>query len=598
MKLLILGHIMRRKTSQHLLPVHKNDPGDLDYDIYPSFSLEKGIIKTGYTTLATEICKESIVIMDGYIGVDWKEVCDTLSSIFHGKGINPSFINIVDYLKPEEEISTLIAPFLGGEDPIFGYRANIALSEYFDTESLANMNADANADITIIYGTGASVSGIEGLLVYFDLPKNELQYRMRANEVTNLGFASPKDHKQMYKHFYFVDWPVLNKTKKYLLPKISIIVDQQRHGNPVWMSGENFRNGLHKISKSFFRVRPWFEPGVWGGQWMKEKFQDLNQDVPNYAWSFEMIAPENGLLFESDGVLLEVSFDMLMYQEKHNVLGKAVKRFGDEFPIRFDFLDTFQGGNLSVQCHPKPEYIKKEFGENFTQDETYYILDAGEEAKVYLGFQQDINAGEFKEALGHSFKTKEILEVGKYVQKHPAKKHDLFLIPHGTIHCSGINNLVLEISATPYIFTFKMYDWQRMDLDGNPRPLNIDRAFENLNFDRQGQLVEDTLIARPALVASGEDWEKAHLPTHKDHFYDIYRYDFNSSINIETCGQCHVLMLVEGEKVELKVNGTTQGFNFAETFAVPAVVGKYKMINKGKSKAKVIVSYVKKEACY
>ncbi len=590
---------MRRKTSQYLIPVLKNDPDVASYDIYPAFPIEKGAIRVGFATLAKEISKETTVILDGYIGVDWDEVCNSLQSEFQYLGINPCFINIADFMKPEDEIKALVEPYLGGDDPIFGHRADMELSEFFDIEKIANLVLDATADINIVYGTGASESNIEGILVYVDLPKNELQFRMRANAVTNLGLSTPKDHKQMYKHFYFVDWPVLNMAKKNLLPKISIIVDQQRTANPVWMSGKSLRNGLNKMSKSAFRVRPWFEPGVWGGQWMKERFRDLNQEVPNYAWSFEMIVPENGLLFESDGKLLEVSFDMLMFQEKDNVLGKAAKRFGDEFPIRFDFLDTFKGGNLSVQCHPKPNYIKKEFGENFTQDETYYILDAGEDAEVYLGFQEGIDPTEFKKTLNQSFETKEILDVEKYVQKHPAKKHDLFLIPYGTIHCSGINNLVLEISATPYIFTFKMYDWQRLDLDGNPRPLNIDRAFENLNFDRQGQKVQDTLISKPRLEDSGEDWEKIHLPTHQDHFYDVYRYDFQNEISIDTNNQCHVLMLVEGEALQLQIKGfENQTFHFAETFAIPAATNNYSLINKGMEKAKVIVSFVKEEVRY
>ncbi|NNG11378.1 MAG: hypothetical protein HKM92_14525, partial [Arenibacter sp.] len=114
----------------------------------------------------------------------------------------------------------------------------------------------------------------------------------------------------------------------------------------------------------------------------------------------------------------------------------------------------------------------------------------------------------------------------------------------------------------------------------------------------QGQKVQDTLISKPRLESSGEDWEKIQLPTHKDHFYDVYRYEFESQINIDTNNQCHVLMLVEGESLELKIPGHgNQIFHFAETFAVPAATGHYILVNKGKEKAKVIVSFVKDEAC-
>ena len=589
---------MKRRTSQYLIPIKKKNHDESSYDIYPSFPLENGVIKKGYATLAEELASEETVILDGYVGVDWDEVIASMREAFEKKGLRTSFQNISTFLKTEDDISSLITPFLGGDDPIFGYRTTVEISDYFVHEKMGHFKIDPKANVNIIYGTGASTLGLEGKLVYFDLPKNELQFRMRADAITNFGFSSPKDHKQMYKHFYFVDWPMLNREKKRLLPNISIIVDQQRPGNPVWMDGEELRDALKRMSRSYFRVRPWFEPGVWGGQWMKERFKDLNPDVPNYAWSFEMIVPENGLLFESDGTLLEVSFDMLMFQNSANILGKAGKRFGDEFPIRFDFLDTFDGGNLSVQCHPKPEYIKKEFGENFTQDETYYILDAEEDAEVYLGFQEGINKSDFKSTLVHSYRTKEELDVEKYVQKFPSKKHDLFLIPYGTIHCSGTNNMVLEISATPYIFTFKMYDWQRLDLDGNPRPMNIERAFENLNFERQGEKVPATLIAKPEIEASGEDWEKIHLETHQDHFYDIYRYEFNNEVSVATNNQCHVLMLVEGQSIELVVEGfSPQIFHYAETFAVPAAAEKYLLINKGDKKAKVVVSFVKDEAC-
>ncbi|MCB0632358.1 MAG: class I mannose-6-phosphate isomerase [Saprospiraceae bacterium] len=588
---------MERNTCEPLIPIEKQEFDTGHYDLYPAFPITGGNIEVGYDTLADILQNEKTVLLDGYVGVDWDEVGRILEALFKKKGLKVAVFDIRECLRPENEIAALVEPYLGSDDPIFGYKTDILLEAYFDKSKMNRGCVDASADINLIYGTGAALCDIEGALVYFDLPKNELQFRMRAGAITNIGFSVPKDPKQMYKHFYFVDWVVLNREKKRLLPHIDIIVDQQRPQKPVWTTGEALRKSLSKMSRSYFRVRPWFEPGVWGGQWMKRHFPGLNPEAPNYAWSFEMIVPENGLVFEDQGKLLEVSFDMLMYWEGKNVLGKAAKRFHDEFPIRFDFLDTFEGGNLSVQCHPRPEYIKEQFGENFTQDETYYILDAGDDAEVYLGFQEGIEAEDFQQALEHSYETKQELDVVKYVQKLPAKKHDLFLIPHGTVHCSGRNNLVLEISATPYIYTFKMYDWLRLDLDGNPRPLNIKRAMENLNFDRQGQTVENTLVSKPEVISWGAEWQKVHLPTHPDHFYDIYRYEFDREVIIENLGQCHVLMLIEGTAVVLDFGEGSQTFHYAETFAVPAATGSYKLVNKDKSKAKVVVSYVKDEAC-
>lgn len=589
---------MKRNTSQYLIPVEKNTTKRPKHDIYPAFPLVNDTIKLGYDSLIDVIAKEKVILLDGYIGVDWEEISTALIQRLKNKNLTIQAISIQDCMKEESEISRLIEPFLRDDNSIFGCKTTLTIKDYFNTGKIDNLARTNDSDITLIYGTGASQANIDGFLVYFDLPKNELQFRMRAGSITNFGSKTIKDPKQTYKRFYFVDWIVLNKEKKRLLPQISIIVDQQRPSDPTWTTGAALRLSLSKMSKSYFRVRPWFEPGVWGGQWMKERFSSLNPDVPNYAWSFEMIVPENGLVFENNGKLLEVSFDMLMFQEFQNVLGKAATRFQDEFPIRFDFLDTFAGGNLSVQCHPNPDYIKKEFGENFTQDETYYILDAGNDADVYLGFQENIDPNEFRQALEHSYKTKEELNIEKYVQKLPAKKHDLFLIPHGTVHCSSVNNMVLEISATPYIFTFKMYDWQRLDLDGQPRPMNIEHAFNNLNFERKGGNVKETLVSKPYVKSSGADWKRIHLPTHPDHFYEIYRYEFEDEIVINTNNQCHILMLVEGTSINLIPNDCPpQTFHYAETFAVPAAGKKYHLINNGAATAKVIVSYVKDEAC-
>ena len=143
------------------------------------------------------------------------------------------------------------------------------------------------------------------------------------------------------------------------------------------IAGDDFRRGLALAVKRPFRVVPFFDPGPWGGQWMKEVC-GLPAEAPNYAWCFDCVPEENSLRLGFGATRVEVPALDLVFRHPGELLGEAVHaRFGDEFPIRFDFLDTMGGGNLSLQVHPLTEYIQDRFGMHYTQDESYYLLDAG-----------------------------------------------------------------------------------------------------------------------------------------------------------------------------------------------------------------------------
>lgn len=586
-----------RASSQHLLPttIQPTDIGK--YDIYPTYPITSGEIQQGYETLANIIAQNKWVVIDGYGGVFWENFRTQVENALQAQGVTRTWINVQTTMKSPQAIDEMLARFLGGDDPIFGTRFTGELRDFFDDDLLYNLVDEELGEDVILYGTGASLVEIEErFLMYVDVPKNEIQFRSRAGSITNLGRPNATNPKVMYKQFYFVDWVALNNLKCELLDNIDVIVDEQRRDDPVMMSGDALRATLQSISQTVFRVRPWFEPGVWGGQWIKDHIDQLATDVPNYAWSFELITPENGLILESEGKTLEVSFDFLMYHDHQAILGHGAEHFQYEFPIRFNFLDTFAGGNLSIQCHPSNEFIKTNFGENFTQDETYYILDCEPQSRVNIGFQDDIDPQKFEADLRWSFENNQSIDIHEHVNYVLVQKHDLILIPNKTLHGSGTDVLVLEISATPYIFTFKLYDWVRPDLNGNPRPINLERGIPNLDFDIKGDRVFDEHVSKPCVIQRGRDWELVHLPTHPKHFYDVYRYEFDSDVELDTEGDdMHIMSLVEGTTIQIETeNGYSQHFNYIETFVVPAQAGKFKLKNLGDTRAKVVLVLLKK----
>ena len=276
------------------------------------------------------------------------------------------------------------------------------------------------------------------------------------------------------------------------------------------------------------------------------------------------------------------------------LLGEEVHaRFGAEFPIRFDFLDTMQGQNLSLQVHPLTEYIQQEFGMHYTQDESYYMLDAGDDATVYLGVKNDVDPDAMMADLQAAQRGEKSFDDERFINKFPAKKHDHFLIPAGTIHCSGSNAMVLEISATPYIFTFKLWDWDRLGMDGLPRPVHLEHGKEVIQWDRDTDWTEENLVNRVDFIAEGDGWREERTGLHEREFIETRRHWFSKAVTHNTGGNVNVLNLIEGR--EAIVESPTGAFepyvvHYAETFVIPASVDEYVIRPYGESEGQEIAT--------
>jgi mannose-6-phosphate isomerase class I len=346
---------------------------------------------------------------------------------------------------------------------------------------------------------------------------------------------------------------------------------------------------LKLATKTPFRVVPFFDPGPWGGQWLKE-VADLDRSAVNFAWGFDCVPEENSLLLQFGAEAFEIPSIDLVFKEPEALLGaKVYEKFGAEFPIRFDFLDTMDGGNLSLQVHPTAQYIKEHFGMEYTQDESYYMLDARNGAHVYLGLNDNADPNLMIQELKQAQQGHADFHAEKYVQQWPIKKHDHVLIPAGTVHCSGRDCVVLEISATPYIFTFKLWDWGRLGLDGRPRPINIEHGEKVIQWDRRQTWTKKNLLNRVEKVAEGDGWIEERTGLHEFQFIETRRHWFTKKVLHSTHGGVNVINLVEGR--EVIVESPTGKFkpyviHYAETFIVPAAVGEYTITPYGESVGK------------
>ncbi len=518
-----------------------------------------------------------IVAFECYSGLHEDEVEGALRRGLHFD----HFLNTAQAFKSPDQIDALVAPYLGGDDPVFGVLTPLEMDAFLDPDKrdVLREKTQAVSGVVVVYGPGAGQCVTPELLVYADMPRWEGQLRQRRGEVSNLGTANRGLKASIqYKRAYFVDWRVCDRVKKMTLSRWDFLLDTTIPDKPNLVTGAALRAGLELTARRPFRVVPFFDPAPWGGQWMREVC-GLDGDAPNYGWCFDCVPEENSLLLGFGGMRLEIPAMDLIFHQPRQVLGEAVfGLFGHEFPIRFDLLDTVGGGSLSLQVHPLVEYIRDKFGVFYTQDESYYLLDAEPGASVYLGMKSGADADQTFQALEDAQRDDAPFDADQFVNRWPATRHDHFLIPAGTIHCSGAGAMVLEISATPYIFTFKLWDWGRLGLDGLPRPINLAHGRRNLQADRDTQWTQANLINRVERLASGAGWYEERTGLHGLEFIETRRHWFTEAVPHETRGTVNVLNLVQGaEAIVESPSGAFDPFvvHYAETFVVPASVGPY-----------------------
>lgn len=557
-------------------------------------SLHVGAIQTARKLNSLISGGKHIVALDGYAGVEF----ETIKRIFE-QHIQCMWIHTSELFLAEEKINTIIAPNLPTDrdiDPVllYGMRYTQGFESLMDPLRIEKVKVQAQAgkDTVIIYGNGAlipSLQAIYDLRIWIDITPKQAALNFKYGKAVNIGFTDARPFGETMRQNYYVDFENALGLRWSLI-KQDMIDYYISADDPTYMQFISYpvlKKVFDSLVKQPLRCRPVYLEGVWGGFYFT-KLRNLPKTMKNCAWVFDLIPMEVSLVTDIEGRELEVPFFTFIQQQGKTLLGEEVfNTFNGYFPMRFNYDDTYHAdGNMSIQCHPDEEYMIKTHGELGRQDESYYVCITGQGACTYLGFKEESSCTEFFKEARHAEKTGEKIDYKKHINAIPSKPGTQVMIPAGTIHASGKNQVILEIgSLTIGSYTYKLYDYQRIDPQTRlPRPIHLKAGELAIRPERTANWVENNLVDHGYIVRQGDGWIEKVVGEHDLLYFSLRNLVFEHEIEDDTKGTFHVLALVDGEHI--RVESITNPEAAYEAFSldvlvIPASLGRYRIINKG-----------------
>ena len=570
----------------------------------------QNVVKKFVATLADRAAKEGVVVaLDGYTTANWTVFVNLIARecCLLGLGFEAIDANAAT-LKSGKEIDAIIDPLLIWDtkiDPTLlygkvykgGYQGLMdeACTEAFKKAVPASRQA---GKISVVYGYGSLIPELRELYdvkVFFDLTPMKSMLRIRRGEYSNLGKERPGIINRTIRRCYYCDFECAVRNRHELwennVPDWYVLDNDPQ--NLQLMPFGTFSDICAQLVKYPFRAKPCYLEGVWGGSYMK-KLRNLPDAMRNAAWVFDFIPMEVSVVVEAGDEKLDINYCSFVHKEGVNLMGEdCVKKFEGYFPIRFNWDDSYHStGNMSIQCHSGGEYNVKNYNEFGRQDESYYVVVTGHGAKTFIGFRDDADIPQFFRDIEAADTEHKPCDYMKYVSYEESKPGLQVMLPAGTIHSSGRNQVILEIgSLTIGSYTYKMYDYLRLDFDGKQRPIHTRLGEENVRQDRRYSVIHDPespeyIVQKPRLAASGEGWEEYILGENPQVYFSLRRLEFEKKCEQDTGGKLfHVLTLVDGDAVRVRsVRHPERYFDlqFMDIVCVPADMGRYVIENLGR----------------
>ncbi|MGB6648043.1 MAG: hypothetical protein WBG01_05850, partial [Bacteroidota bacterium] len=458
----------------------------------------------------------------------------------------------------------------------------------------------------ICHGIGAAIADLRPLydsIIYFDVTRETLIRRMEENSVIPLGGTEPESI--FWKRLYYVDYQILNKHKKYLFSHMDWYVDDNGDDHPTLVPRKVYDGILSRLVRLPLRFKRIFMPGPWGGLKFRKRFK--MPELAHCAWNIEVSGGDSSLVVSTgNGNQIDIPFHNLYMQYPVEVVGRyCSEKYPGLFPIQVGIDDGYfpqpvphERRAMPIHLHPDTRYVKKHFKEPLGRYEVYYIVEAYEGANTMHGFYEEADVEEFKRKCIESEREGIPFDWTEYVKAWPSKAGDLYLMPAGTAHGTGGNQMILEMDTCPSIvgteYSFFLYDFRRPTWDdrkksfsGKLTKLQIKHGIKQCRWNRREEWVAKNIRPRARVVKEGKGWTLERFDSYNPMPYQIERLNFDRKIETDTRGRFfQFLCLTRGKKALIRSLTHPERqieLDYIQTTVIPACFGKYEGLNLGKS---------------